>query len=113
MTGTRRGFFDGSAEGYEKGLSDGLAGRPKKPVATVAELAAHAVRPKSYTESFVKGYSRGHAEGLRQRNQPPKPAESFYQERFFKDQCFKNRRGGVGKGRDRASPDVPERDRER
>lgn len=108
-----RGFFDGSTEGYEKGLSDGLAGRPKKPVATVKELAAHAVRPKCYTETFVKGYSLGHAEGIRQRRSPPKPAASFYQERFFKDQYFKNKREGERKGRDRPPPEGPERDRER
>lgn len=113
MKGTRRGFFDGTEEGYAKGLSDAMAGLPKKPVATVAELAAHAVRPKSYTETFVKAYSRGHADGIRQRSQPPKPAASFYQEQFFREQYFKNKREGERKARDRPPPESPERDRER
>lgn len=106
-----RGFFDGSAEGYEKGRADGLAGRPKVPVGSLPELAAHAVRPKSYTETFVKAYSRGHADGNRQKNAPPPPVQSFYQERFFKEQYFKAKREGKGWRPDRPPPDAADRER--
>ncbi len=106
-----RGFFDGSAEGYEKGRADGLAGRPKVPVGSLPELAAHAVRPKSYTETFVKAYSRGHADGNRQKNAPPPPVQSFYQERFFKEQYFKAKREGKVRRPDRPPPDAADRER--
>lgn len=99
-----RGFFNGSREGYEKGYSDGLEGRPRKPVGTVAELAAHAIRPKSYTETFVKEYSRGYSEGSRQKSAPPRQARSFYQEQFFKDQYFKSLRQR-SEAPDRSSPE--------
>lgn len=92
-----RGFFNGSAEGYAKGHSDGLNGRPKSPVGSFSEAVAHAVRPKSYTETFVKEYGRGFVDGTRQRNAPPKPERSFYQEQYYKDQYFKNRRAEKSK----------------
>lgn len=88
-----RGFFNGSKEGYEKGYSDGLEGRPKSPIGRASEALAHALRPRGYTETFLKEYARGYAEGLRQKNhhQLQKPQASFYQEQFYKEQYFKSR----------------------
>lgn len=117
-----RGFFDGSAEGYAKGHSDGLNGRPKSPVGSFSEAAAHAVRPKSYTETFVKEYGRGYADGTRQKNAPPKRETSFYQEQYYKEEYFRNKRAKeAGKGQSKADFKNPkykdtegrERDRER
>lgn len=62
----RRGFFDGSAEGRAKGFADGRNGSPRKAVVNLAELAAHAIRPKSYTETYLKGYAAGYREGAKE-----------------------------------------------
>ena len=65
----RRGVFNGSKEGYEKGFGDGLEGRPRKAVGSVRETFAHAIRPKSYTETFLRAYGKGYDDGNRKRNQ--------------------------------------------
>ena len=62
-----RGIFNGSKEGYEKGLADGVGGRPRKAIDSVGEAFAHAVRPKSYTETFLRAYGKGHDDGNRKR----------------------------------------------
>ena len=76
-----RGFFNGSAEGYDKGLRDALADRPKKAVDSVRETVAHAVRPQSYTQTFLKAYGRGYDDGNRKRNAVPEPKKYPYEKR--------------------------------
>ena len=76
-----RGFFNGSAEGYDKGLRDALADRPKKAVDSVRETFAHAVRPQSYTQTFLKAYGRGYDDGKRKRNAVPEPKKHPYGKR--------------------------------
>jgi hypothetical protein len=60
-------LMNGSKDGYERGYSDGLAGQRKNPIG-VLEALRQALRPESYTDSFLKGYSQGWIDGNRKRN---------------------------------------------
>lgn len=109
----RRGVFNGSKEGYDKGFGDGLAGRPKKAVDSVRETFAHAIRPKSYTETFLRAYGKGYDDGNRKRNQvkaeeyrkdwkpryrPSTPERISGLEAAQKDAKAKERQDGKGRG---------------
>ena len=70
-----RGILNGSKEGYEKGFDDGADGRPRKAIGSIGEAFAHAVRPKSYTETFLRAYGRGYDDGNRSRKRDLAEAE--------------------------------------
>lgn len=60
-------YLNGSKDGYDKGFSDGVAGREKNPV-PLKDALSHAVRPQGYTETFLSGYADGWKDGNRKRN---------------------------------------------
>jgi hypothetical protein len=60
-------YFNGSSDGYEKGYADGLAGSKYNPV-TLKNALAQAIRPATYTDTFLEGYKKGWTDGNRKRN---------------------------------------------
>jgi hypothetical protein len=61
------GFINGSKDGYNKGYKDGLAGNPSNPVSLI-EGFKQALRPESYTDTFLSGYHEGWSDGNKKRN---------------------------------------------
>ncbi|AGX88735.1 hypothetical protein [Candidatus Symbiobacter mobilis] len=60
-------YTNGSKDGYNLGYSDALAGKKKNPV-SLLEGMKQALRPQTYTETFLDGYSQGWRDGNRKRN---------------------------------------------
>lgn len=58
---------NGSKDGYDKGYNDGLAGKKKDPV-SLLEGMKQALRPQTYTQTYLSGYGEGWADGNKKRN---------------------------------------------
>jgi hypothetical protein len=58
---------NGSKEGYQRGFSDGSGGKSNNPM-PIIEGFKQALRPQSYTDTYLSGYSSGWTDGNRKRN---------------------------------------------
>jgi len=60
-------LFNGSKAGYDRGFEDGKNGKSKNPV-PILEGFKQALKPQSYTDTYLDGYNRGWTDGNRKRN---------------------------------------------
>ena len=63
------GFLNGYKDGFDAGYSAGLAGKSANCVHShgLLKMAAQALKPQSYTETFMSGWSEGYRKGADKR----------------------------------------------
>lgn len=63
-------FFNGYKEGYDAGYQAGLKGESADPVKShgLLRMAAQALKPESFTETFLNGWHKGYRDGAEARN---------------------------------------------